>query len=66
MAGSAQDFRPHTAMVVTAGAAEGDPLKAYVKGPSRYLTLPVTGGTVQALQSKELVDAMFLWINETF
>jgi pimeloyl-ACP methyl ester carboxylesterase len=66
MAGSAQDFRPHTAMVVTAGAAEGDPLKAYVKGPSRYLTLPVTGGTTQALQSKELVDAMFLWINETF
>ena len=66
LAGSAQDFRPRSALVVTASAEEGNPIKAYVKDPFRLLTMPVTGGTAQIFQEKALVDAIFLWLKETY
>lgn len=66
MAGSAQDFHPHSTLVVTTDATESDPLKPYVKEPFRFLTQPVTGGTAQVFQSKALVDAIFQWLKETY
>lgn len=66
MAGSAQDFHPRSALIVTASAAESDPIKPYIKEPFRLLTQPVTGGTAQAFQSRELVDAIFQWLRETY
>jgi pimeloyl-ACP methyl ester carboxylesterase len=65
-AGSAQDFHPHSTLVVTTNAAESDPIKPYVKEPFRALTQPVSGGTVEAFQSKVLVDAVFQWLKETY
>lgn len=66
MAGSAQDFRPHAALVVTADAAEGNQIKQYAKDPFRVLAQSVTGGTAQVLQSKQLTDAIFQWLKETY
>jgi pimeloyl-ACP methyl ester carboxylesterase len=66
LAGSAQDFHPRSALVVTASAEEGDPIKPYVKDPFRLLTHSVTGGTAQVFQEKALADAIFQWLKETY
>jgi pimeloyl-ACP methyl ester carboxylesterase len=66
MAGSAQDFRPRSALVVTETAALGDELKAFVKDPFRSLIQPVSGGTAQVFQGKALSDAIFQWIKESY
>jgi pimeloyl-ACP methyl ester carboxylesterase len=66
MAGSAQDFRPRSALVVTETAAVGDELKTYVKEPFRSLIQPVEGGTAQVFQQKALSDAIFQWIKESY
>lgn len=66
LAGSAQDFRPRSALVVTGSAAEGDSIRSHVKEPVRLLTLPVTGGTAQVFQSKALADAIFQWLKDSY
>jgi dienelactone hydrolase len=66
MAGSAQDFRPHSVLVVAADAAEGNQIKQYAKDPFRVLAQPVGGGTAQVVQSKALTDAIFQWLKETY
>jgi pimeloyl-ACP methyl ester carboxylesterase len=66
MAGSAQDFRPRSALIVTETAAEGEALKGRIKEPVRLLSQPVSGGTAAVFQSKALVDAVFLWLRETY
>lgn len=66
MAGSAQDFRPQSALVVTETTASSDELKGYVKAPFRALIQPVTGGTAQVFQGKALSDAIFQWIKESY
>jgi pimeloyl-ACP methyl ester carboxylesterase len=66
MAGSAQDFRPRSALVVTENAAANDELKSHVKEPFRSVIQPVTGGTTQVFQGKALSDAIFQWIKETY
>ena len=66
MAGSAQDFRPRSALVVTANAAAGEPVKPHVREPYRLLTQPVAGGTAQVFQEKTLTDAIFQWLKETY
>ena len=66
LAGSAQDFRPKSALIITATAAEGEAIKPYVKEPIRLLAQPVSGGTAQTFQSKALSDAIFLWLRETY
>lgn len=66
MAGSAQDFRPHAALIVVADAAEGNQIKQYAKDPFRVLALPVAGGTKQVIESKELTGAIFQWLKETY
>jgi pimeloyl-ACP methyl ester carboxylesterase len=66
MAGSAQDFRPHSALVITADAAEGNAVKPYVKEPFRVLAQPLAGGTAQVIQSKAITDAILQWLKETY
>jgi len=66
MAGSAQDFRPQSALVITETAAAGDQLKDYVKAPFRALLYPVTGGTAQVFREKAISDAIFQWLKETY
>lgn len=66
LAGSAQDFRPRSALVVTATQAEADAIKPYVKDPVRLLALPVDGGTAQVFQGKPLTEAVIQWLKETY
>jgi len=66
MAGSAQDFRPRSVLVVTESAAVSDEIKAHVKEPFRSLIQPVAGGTAQVFQGKALTDAIFQWIKESY
>jgi pimeloyl-ACP methyl ester carboxylesterase len=66
MAGSSQDFRPRSALIVTETAAEGDEIKSHVKEPVRVLSQSVSGGTAEVFQSKALTDAVFLWLKETY
>jgi pimeloyl-ACP methyl ester carboxylesterase len=66
LAGSAQDFRPHSVLVVTASQSDADAIKTYVKDPVRVLTQPVSGGTAQVFQGKALTDAIFQWLKETY
>jgi pimeloyl-ACP methyl ester carboxylesterase len=66
MAGSAQDFRPRSALVVTESAAISDEIKAHVKEPFRSLIQPVAGGTAEVFQGKALADAIFQWIKDSY
>jgi pimeloyl-ACP methyl ester carboxylesterase len=66
MAGSAQDFRPRSALIITEAPADGDAIKTHVKDPVRLLSQPVNGGTSEVFQSKALTDAIFQWLKETY
>jgi pimeloyl-ACP methyl ester carboxylesterase len=66
MAGSAQDFVPRSALVITENAAQSDSIKPYVKGSFRSLVQPVSGGTAQVFEDKPLSDAIFQWLKETY
>ena len=66
IAGSAQDFRPRSALVVSQNAAAGEALRPNVREPFRLLTQQWEGGTTQAFQQKSLTDAIFQWLKETY
>jgi pimeloyl-ACP methyl ester carboxylesterase len=66
LAGSAQDFHPKSALIVTATAAEGEAIKSYIKEPVKLLAQPVSGGTAKVFQSEPLSDAIFQWLKETY
>ena len=66
MAGSAQDFQPRSALIVVASDADGNRIKTLVKAPSRVLVSSVVGGTAQAAADKQITDAVFQWLRETF
>ena len=66
MAGSAQDFHPRSALIVTPDEAEGARIKGYVANPSRILAANVAEGTTQSFQNRQVSDAVFQWLKETF
>ncbi len=66
MAGSAQDFQPRSALVVTGDEAEGNRIKALVNAPSRVLVRSVQGGSAQSIVDRQISDAVFQWLRETF
>jgi len=66
LAGSAQDFQPRSTLIVVPSAAEGDRFKAVVKAPSRVLVAPHAGGAAQWTADKQVTDAVFQWLKETF
>lgn len=66
LAGSAQDFQPRSTLVVVSTQAEGDRIKALVKAPSRVVVAPHTGGTAEWTADKQVSDAVFQWLKETF
>jgi hypothetical protein len=66
MAGSAQDFRPHSALIISSDEAEANRIKSSIANPARVLTLTQSGGTSQWFQNKQVADAAFQWLKETF
>jgi len=66
MAGSAQDYRPRSALIVALTESEGNTLKAAVQNPVRVSVVPQTGGTASWLQNKQVSDSIYQWLKETF
>jgi pimeloyl-ACP methyl ester carboxylesterase len=66
MAGSAQDFKPKSALVVTSDPAEGERVKASVEAPVRVSVSSASGGTTKWTAEKQVTDGIFQWIKETF
>ena len=66
LAGSAQDFMPHSALILTSDEAEGNRVKAMVKDPSRVQAIAITGGTGQWIANKTVTDAIFAWLQQTY
>jgi pimeloyl-ACP methyl ester carboxylesterase len=66
MAGSAQDFTPKSALIVSNDPAEANRVRESVATPSRVLTVLGTGGTAKWAAEKPVVDAVFQWLRETF
>jgi pimeloyl-ACP methyl ester carboxylesterase len=66
LAGSAQDFQPRSALIIATSQAEGDRVKSMVRLPSRVLVSSVSAGTAQSLANRQIADAIFQWLMETF
>jgi pimeloyl-ACP methyl ester carboxylesterase len=66
MAGSAQDFTPRSALIVSSDQAEGTRVLESVKAPNRIMALSGPGGTAKWAGEKQVVDAVFQWLRETF
>ena len=66
LAGSAQDFQPRSSLIVVPSQAEADRFKSAVKTPSRVMVSAQSGGTSQWTSNKQLKDAIFQWLKETY
>jgi len=66
LAGSAQDFQPRSALIVAANPAEAERIRALVKLPSRVLAVSHSGGTAEWTADRQVADAIFQWLKETF
>jgi pimeloyl-ACP methyl ester carboxylesterase len=66
LAGSAQDFQPRSTLVVVSNQIEADRFKPVVQMPSRIQVSPHSGGTAQWFADKQIADAVFQWLKETF
>src|SRR5262245_10415126 len=66
MAGSAQDFMPRSALILTTDEAEGNRIRAAAKDPARVQAVKVTGGTTAWIADKAVTDAIFTWLQQTF
>ena len=66
LAGSAHDFQPRSTLIIVSNQAEGDRIKALVKSPSNVRVVSHSGGTTQWIADKQLDDAIFQWLKETY
>ena len=66
LAGSAQDFQPRSALVIASSQAEADRIRPLVKQPSRAIVASHSDGTAEWLADREVREAIFQWIQETF
>jgi pimeloyl-ACP methyl ester carboxylesterase len=66
LAGSAQDFQPRSALIVASNQSDADRLKAIVRQPSRILIASHSGGTAEWTADKQVAEAIFQWLNETY
>jgi len=66
LAGSAQDFTPRSALIITSDEAGGNRVKESVRAPSRVLMTSVSGGVKALLADRQIQDAIFQWLKETY
>jgi pimeloyl-ACP methyl ester carboxylesterase len=67
LAGSAQDFQPRSSLVIVSNNSESDRVKsAAIRAPSRVLVVPESGGTSKWTANKQVKDAIFQWLKETY
>src|SRR5262249_10626224 len=67
LAGSAQDFQPRSSLVMVPNTTDSDRVKAAaIKAPSRVLVVPDSNGTTQWVADKQVKDAIFQWLKDTY
>ena len=66
LAGSAQDYKPRSALIVTSSETQGNSLKAVVQTPVQVRVVQQAGGTTAMLQNKEISDAINQWLKDSF
>jgi dienelactone hydrolase len=66
LAGSAQDFHPRSTLIVVPSQADGDRFKTAIRPPSRVIAVPESGGSTQWISNKQVRDAIFQWLKETY
>jgi pimeloyl-ACP methyl ester carboxylesterase len=66
LAGSAQDFVPRSALILTSNEAEGAKVKTMVKDPSKVQTANINGGSTAWANDKTVTDAILQWLQQTF
>lgn len=66
LAGSAHDFQPRSTLVIVPDQAEGDRIKADVRLPSKVIVVSHSGGTAEWLADKQVTDAIFQWLKDTY
>ncbi len=66
LAGSAQEFTPHSALILASDDAEAAKVKALVKDPSKVQKVAVTGGTAAWVNTRTVTDSIFQWLQQTF
>lgn len=66
MAGSAHDFQPRSTLIVVPDAGEGNRIQKLVKAPVKVLVSSHSGGTAQWAADKQIDDAIFQWLKETY
>src|SRR5262249_54035236 len=66
LAGSAQDFQPKSSLIVVANETEGARFRGGVKNRVRIVVSPQSGGSAQWPANKQIQDAIFQWLKETF
>ena len=66
MAGSAQDFVPRSTLIVVPNESEAARFKVAVKTRSRIIMAPHSGGTAEWTADKQIKDAIFQWLKETY
>src|SRR5262249_14775245 len=66
LAGSAQDFQPRSALLVVSSQTEADRIKTMIRQPVRVLAGPVSEDTAQSVANRQVADAIYQWLMETF
>ena len=64
MAGSAQDYRPRSALIFARSESEGAGLKEGVRSPLIMHVVNPTGETPAQFQDKEVTDPAFQWLKD--
>ena len=66
MAGSAQEFTPHSALILTSDQNEAKKFEPVLKQPFDIQTRGVNGGTPAWTSTKFVIDAIFQWLQKTY
>lgn len=66
MAGSAQDFQPRSALVITGDESEASRAQTQIRGPIRVLKMTNTGSTKSWFEQRAVRDAVLAWLKETY
>jgi hypothetical protein len=67
MAGTAREFTPRSALLVTRDRETAEAVEAYVSGPSRVLLLEPDGdGTASWLAAGDAAAQILRWLRDTY
>ena len=66
LAGSSQDFTPHSVLILNSDSAERSQFSGVLRQPYDIQTLDISGGTGAWIAKTPVTDAIFQWLQKTF